>query len=103
MKYELSINGRTVAAGLGEDAMRAFINHMGYRNFIVYNSAGFDKTEEFDMSMLPEEPNLCSVCGGEGFIMAWEGDGSDWGEDTYSGPMDESIECRHCKGTGAIL
>lgn len=49
-----------------------------------------------------DDDNLCPVCGGEGFIMAWEGDGSDWGEDTYSGPMDESIQCRHCNGTGVI-
>jgi hypothetical protein len=34
-------------------------------------------------------------------IMAADGDGSDWGEDTYSGPMDAVIECRFCNGTGA--
>ena len=42
----------------------------------------------------------CDRCGGDGAIMAWEGDGSDWGEDTYSGPMDEVITCRACGGTG---
>lgn len=43
-----------------------------------------------------DDAHLCPVCGGEGFIMAYEGDGSDWGEDTYSGPMDAVIKCRHC-------
>lgn len=53
----------------------------------------------------PAEPDddsdrYCDRCGGEGVIMAWEGDGSDWGEDTYSGPMDAVITCRACGGTG---
>jgi hypothetical protein len=54
--------------------------------------------------MIPEQDEgddgLCPHCGGDGVIMACDGDGSDWGEDTYSGPMDEVIQCRHCKGTG---
>lgn len=49
-----------------------------------------------------EDDGLCAVCGGDGVIMACDGDGSDWGEDTYSGPMDAVIECRHCKGTGVL-
>lgn len=49
-----------------------------------------------------EDDDLCPRCGGDGLIMAYDGDGSDWGEDTYSGPMDAVIECRHCNGTGAI-
>lgn len=48
------------------------------------------------------EDHLCPHCGGDGLIMACDGDGSDWGEDTYSGPMDATITCRHCKGTGVI-
>lgn len=49
-----------------------------------------------------EDDDLCPHCGGDGSIMACDGDGSDWGEDTYSGPMDVVIECRHCGGTGII-
>jgi hypothetical protein len=49
-----------------------------------------------------DDDGLCPVCGSDGFIMAADGDGSDWGEDTYSGPDDEVIQCRHCNGTGAI-
>lgn len=45
----------------------------------------------------PEDDGLCEVCGGDGYIMAADGDGSDWGEDTYAGPMDAVIKCRHCK------
>lgn len=45
-----------------------------------------------------DESDLCDVCGGEGVIMAYDGDGSDWGEDTYAGPMDAVIKCRHCNG-----
>ena len=48
------------------------------------------------------EDHLCHHCGGDGLILASDGDGSDWGEDTYSGPDDEVIQCRHCNGTGAI-
>lgn len=48
MKYELCVNGRTVAVEYSEEAMRALIQHMGYRNFIVYNHLGYDKTEAFD-------------------------------------------------------
>ena len=43
-----------------------------------------------------DDAHLCPVCGGEGYIMACDGDGSDWGEDIYSGPMDAVIKCRHC-------
>lgn len=46
------------------------------------------------------DDDLCPRCGGEGWIMAWDGDGADWGEDTYCGPMDAMITCRVCKGTG---
>jgi hypothetical protein len=49
---------------------------------------------------LEDENDLCDRCGGDGVIMAWEGDGSDWGEDTYSGPMDAVIKCRACNGGG---
>ncbi len=45
----------------------------------------------------PDE-NVCWNCGGEGYILACDGDGSDWGEDTYCGPMDATIKCRHCNG-----
>lgn len=47
-----------------------------------------------------DSDRYCDRCGGEGVIMAWEGDGSDWGEDTYNGPMDAVITCRACGGTG---
>jgi hypothetical protein len=53
-----------------------------------------EKMHDFDD---PDE-SVCWVCGGEGYIMAADGDGSDWGEDTYSGPMDAVIKCRHCNG-----
>jgi hypothetical protein len=46
--------------------------------------------------------NCCGRCGGEGWIMAADGDGSDWGEDTYAGPLDAEIECRECRGTGFL-
>lgn len=42
--------------------------------------------------------DACPHCGGEGYIMESDGDPSDWGEDTYCGPMDSTIICRHCKG-----
>lgn len=48
------------------------------------------------------EDYLCPNCGGDGVIMAFDGDGSDWGEDTYSGPMDDVITCRHCNGSGCV-
>ena len=47
---------------------------------------------------LYDNDDECPVCGGDGYIMASDGDGSDWGEDTYSGPMDAVIKCRHCNG-----
>ena len=47
-----------------------------------------------------EYDDQCQRCGGEGWIMACDGDGSDWGEDTYCGSMDATITCRACKGTG---
>lgn len=48
-----------------------------------------------------DDENLCcDRCGGEGWIMAVDGDGSDWGEDCYAGPLDAEIKCRVCKGTG---
>lgn len=53
-----------------------------------------EKTRGFD----EPDDSVCWVCGGEGVIMAWEGDGDDWGEDTYCGPMDAIIKCRHCNG-----
>lgn len=46
------------------------------------------------------DDGLCDRCGGDGYIMAHDGDGSDWGEDTYCGPMDATIDCRACGGTG---
>ena len=51
-----------------------------------------DYDDEFD--------DLCQRCGGEGWLMAIDGDGSDWGEDTYCGPEDATITCRLCHGTG---
>lgn len=42
--------------------------------------------------------DICDRCGGDGYILAADGDGSDWGEDTYAGPMDAVIKCRHCNG-----
>lgn len=54
-----------------------------------------EMSDDFDV-----DDGLCDRCGGDGWIMAFEGDGDDWGEDTYSGPMDESIPCRACGGTG---
>ena len=47
-----------------------------------------------------DEDDLCPRCGGEGWILEADGDGSDWGEDCYCGPDDETIECRACNGTG---
>lgn len=49
-----------------------------------------------------DDDDLCAICGGDGYILACDGDGNDWGEDTYSGQMDAVIECRHCKGTGVL-
>lgn len=54
--------------------------------------AEIDYDEEYD--------NTCPRCGGEGWIMAADGDGSDWGEDTYCGPLDAEIKCRECRGLG---
>lgn len=48
------------------------------------------------------EDHLCPHCGGDGMMSASDGDGSDWGEDTYTGPDDAVIQCRHCGGTGTI-
>ena len=48
-----------------------------------------------------EDNDICPNCGGEGWIMAVDGDGSDWGEDTYAGPLDAVIRCRHCNGGSA--
>ena len=59
------------------------------------------KTEE----VIPDEfddEDACQHCGGEGFIMESDGDPSDWGEDTYCGPEDSVIMCRHCKGKGYL-
>ena len=47
------------------------------------------------------DDGLCDRCGGDGYILACDGDGSDWGEDTYSGPMDAVIKCRVCNGGGS--
>lgn len=46
----------------------------------------------------PDEEGLCARCGGDGYLLACDGDGSDWGEDTYAGPMDAVIKCRCCNG-----
>jgi len=56
-------------------------------------------TTPHDDDYLDDEP-VCERCGGEGWIMASDGDGSDWGEDTYCGPLDAEIECRVCRGSG---
>lgn len=53
-----------------------------------------------DIDFDEEDGNFCLRCGGEGFIMATDGDGSDWGEDCYAGPLDAEIKCRVCNGTG---
>ena len=53
-----------------------------------------------DPALLDDDDIYCERCGGEGWIMAADGDGSDWGEDTYCGPLDDEIKCRVCKGTG---
>lgn len=45
-----------------------------------------------------DDEHLCERCGGEGYLLACDGDGSDWQEDTYSGPMDAVIKCRCCNG-----
>jgi hypothetical protein len=42
------------------------------------------------------DTGVCDRCGGEGWIMAVDGDGSDWGEDTYAGPLDAEIKCSVC-------
>jgi hypothetical protein len=47
-----------------------------------------------------EDDDRCERCGGEGWIMASDGDGSDWGEDCYAGPLDAEIKCRRCNGSG---
>lgn len=65
-------------------------------NHVVPAEFATDERPEED-----EDDGLCPVCGGEGFIMAYEGDGDDWGEDTYSGPMDAVIPCRHCNNGAA--
>lgn len=49
-----------------------------------------------------EDDDTCPRCGGEGWLMAEDGDPSDWGEDTYCGAVDATITCRQCKGTGVI-
>jgi len=54
--------------------------------------------EDDDFSEFDE----CPRCGGDGYIMAVDGDPSDWGEDTYCGPEDASILCPECKGKGTI-
>lgn len=59
---------------------------------------GFEYAGFPDLS--DDDEFLCDRCGGEGYIMAADGDGSDWGEDTYCGPMDAEIKCRACNGTG---
>lgn len=50
-----------------------------------------------------EDDDTCPRCGGEGWIMACDGDPSDWGEDTYCGSLDAEIKCRECRGTGYLL
>ena len=47
MTYELCVNGRTVAVEYSEDAMRALIQHMGYRSGTIYRSDGYDVTDSF--------------------------------------------------------
>jgi hypothetical protein len=43
-----------------------------------------------------DEDDVCQRCGGDGYIMASEGDPSDWGEDTYCGPEDAVMACPDC-------
>lgn len=43
-----------------------------------------------------DEDEACPRCGGDGYILASEGDPSDWGEDTYCGPEDDCIPCPEC-------
>ena len=50
----------------------------------------------------PMDDDTCDRCGGGGWIMACDGDASDWGEDTYCGDIEASIECRYCRGTGIL-
>ncbi len=49
-----------------------------------------------------DEDDTCPRCGGEGWIMASDGDPSDWMEDTYCGEEDAVIQCRRCNGTGKL-
>ena len=49
-----------------------------------------------------DDPGMCTRCGCEGYLLACDGDGSDWQEDTYCGAMDAEIKCRICKGTGRL-
>lgn len=55
---------------------------------------------EIDFDHDDLEGDCCTNCGGEGYILAADGDGTDWGEDTYAGPLDAEIKCRHCNGLG---
>ena len=50
-----------------------------------------------DPAVIEDEDGACWNCGGEGYIYAEDGDGSDWIEDTYAGPEGAMIKCRHCK------
>jgi choline kinase len=47
MTYELWIERKMRVSGYSEEAMRAYIRHLGFDRFTVYNSAGYDKTEAF--------------------------------------------------------
>lgn len=47
-----------------------------------------------------DDGDECPHCCGDGFIDACDGDPTDWGEDTYCGPDDATIRCRHCNGKG---
>lgn len=52
-----------------------------------------------DQAVLGDDDGECPRCGGDGFILASDGDGSDWQEDTYCGPEDAIIKCRVCNGS----
>lgn len=54
-----------------------------------------------DIVFEDDDDGCCERCGGEGYIMAADGDASDWQEDTYCGPLDAEIKCRVCNGTGS--
>lgn len=62
-----------------------------------------DAESSYDNHILDDDDvGACDRCGGEGYILAADGDGGDWIEDTYCGPEDAEIKCRVCNGTGRL-